>query len=383
MIDLKRMSVLIVDDMENMCRSIRGMLKVLNYGSVFRFATNGLEAWTLLQKEPTDLAIVDWNMPGMTGIELLERIREDKNLRDMPVVMVTAEANREIVAESAESDIDAYLLKPLTVKSLGDKISVVIEKSNNPPPMFFHLKLARDFEEAGDIEAAIEEAKQAMEADPLSTRPMRELGKIYLGKNDYEEAEKWLTKAADMNKLDVIAFHHLGELHLKQNDIEKAGEFYDKAMDISPRHVDRGVNFGKVLVQKGMINKAEKVFDRAIELSSNSLGIHEDVADYCMKSGVNEYAGKLMEFVLEQTPNREDVIYKLGVINENLGQPRKALSYFIEAGKRNRENADIQLKIAKNYVDTGQVLRAEQILNTVLKKDPENQGARELLKHCL
>ncbi len=383
MIDLKRMSVLIVDDMENMSRSIRGMLKVLNYGSVFRFAVNGLEAWALLQKEPSDLAIVDWNMPVMTGIELLERIREDKNLRDMPVIMVTAEANRETVAESAESDIDAYLLKPLTVQSLGDKISVVIEKANNPPPMFYHLKRARDFEEAGDIEAAIEEAKQAMEADPLSTRPMRELGKIYLGRNDYEEAEKWLTKAADMNKLDVIAFHHLGELHLKQNDIEKAAEFFDKAINISPRHVSRGVNFGKVLVQKGMINKAQQVFDRAIELSSNSLGIHEDVADYCMEFGVNEYAGKLMEFVLEQTPNREDVIYKLGVINENLGQPRKALSYFIEAGKRNRDNDDIQLKIAKNYIDTGQVLRAEQILDTVLKKDPENQGANELLKHCL
>ena len=383
MIDLKRMSVLIVDDMENMCRSIRGMLKVLNYGSAYQFATNGLEAWAFLQKNPTDLAIVDWNMPGMTGIELLERIREDKNIRDMPVVMVTAEANREIVAESAESDIDAYLLKPLTVKSLGDKISVVIEKTNNPPPMFYHLKLARDFEEAGEIEAAIEEAKHAMEADPLSTRPMRELGKICLGRNDYEEAEKWLSQAADMNKLDVIAFHQLGELHLKQNDIEKAAKFFDKAMNISPRHVSRGVNFGKVLIQKGMINKAQKVFDRAIELSSNSLGIHEDVADYCMESGVNEYAGKLMEFVLEQAPNREDVIYKLGVINENLGQPRKALSYFIEAGKRNSDNVDIQLKIAKNYIDTGQVLRAEQILDTILKKDPENQGARELLKHCL
>lgn len=383
MIDLKRMSVLIVDDMENMCRSIRGMLKVLNYGSGFRFANNGLEAWTLLQKEPVDLAIVDWNMPSMTGVELLERIREDKNLRDMPVVMVTAEANREIVAESAESDIDAYILKPLTVKSLGDKISLVIEKANNPPPMVYHLKLARDFEEAGEIEAAIEEAKQAMDADPQSTKPMRELGRIYLRKKEYQEAEKWLSQAADMNKLDVIAFHHLGELHLQQNDIEKAAEFFDKAIKISPRHVSRGVNFGKVLVQQGMINKAQKVFDRAIELSSNFLGIHEDVADYCMESGVNEYAEKLLEFVLEQAPNREDVIYKLGVINENLGQPRKALSYFIEAGKRNRDNIDIQLKIAKNYVDTGQVLRAERILNTILKKDPESQGARELLKHCL
>ena len=87
MIDLKQMSVLIVDDMENMCKSIRGMLKVLDYGSKFRFAFNGAEAWAILQKEPVDLAIVDWNMPTMTGVELLGHIRDDKTMRDMPVVM--------------------------------------------------------------------------------------------------------------------------------------------------------------------------------------------------------------------------------------------------------------------------------------------------------
>lgn len=180
MIDLKQMSVLIVDDMENMCKSIRGMLKVLNYGSRFRFAFNGAEAWAVLQKDPMELAVVDWNMPTMTGVELLGRIREHKPLRDMPVVMVTAEANREIVAEAAESDIDAYILKPLTVKSLGDKIAEVVEKANNPPPMAFHLKQARDLEEAGDRKSAIAEINKAMAATPQSTRPMRELGKIYL-----------------------------------------------------------------------------------------------------------------------------------------------------------------------------------------------------------
>ncbi len=109
-IDPSRMTVLIVDDMEAMCKSIRGLMKVLNYGNRFYFSYDGVEAWNLLQKEPVDIAIVDWNMPNMTGSELLSLIREDRRLRDMPVVMVSAEANREIVAEAAESDIDAYIL---------------------------------------------------------------------------------------------------------------------------------------------------------------------------------------------------------------------------------------------------------------------------------
>ena len=89
MIDVEKMSVLIVDDMVNMCKSIRGILKVLNFGSTFRFANNGVEAWNLLKKEPVDFAVVDWYMPSMNGVELLGRIRENRDLRDMPVVMVT------------------------------------------------------------------------------------------------------------------------------------------------------------------------------------------------------------------------------------------------------------------------------------------------------
>lgn len=115
---------------------------------------------------------MDWNMPEMTGVELLNRIRENRELRDMPVVMVTAEANREIVAEAAESDIDAYILKPFTTKSMGDKILGVIEKANNPPLMSLHLKKARDLEEKGDVAGAIEEAMLAMEADPQSSKPI-------------------------------------------------------------------------------------------------------------------------------------------------------------------------------------------------------------------
>ena len=383
MIDLKEMSVLIVDDMENMCKSIRGMLKVLNYGSKFRFSFNGAEALRVLEKDPTDIAIVDWNMPGMTGVELLSRIRDERSFRDMPVVMVTAEANREIVAEAAESDIDAYLLKPLTVKSLGDKIASVVEQANNPPPLAYHLKLARDFEEAGDTEAAIEEIKKAMEADPASTKPMRELGILHLEKNNLQDAEKWLSKAAKLNKLDVIAFHNLGELYLKRNNIEKAAEYYNKAMDISPRHTTRGINFGKVLVQKGAVQKAKNVFDRAISLADNSLSAQEEVADFCLEKGVNEYAANLLEFLHNRLPKRDDIVYKLGAAKEKIGQYREALNYFIEAGRKDQDSLDIQLRIAKNYIGCGQVLRAEKQLQAILRKDPENDAAKALLKQCL
>ena len=182
MIDLNTMRFLIVDDIESMCKSIRAMLKILQYGEKFYLARNGLEAWEILKNKPVDLVIADWNMPVMGGIELLSRTRKNKKLRDIPFIVITIEAKKEIVAEAAESDIDAYILKPLTVKSLGNKISGVLEKVNNPPPMLFHLKEARSFEESGDIDAAIDEAHLAMKADPLSSKPLRQLGYFFYKK---------------------------------------------------------------------------------------------------------------------------------------------------------------------------------------------------------
>ena len=130
MIDINEMTVLIADDIPNMITTLRNMMKVLKYGKRFIPADNGEEAWRILNKEkeePVEFAILDYNMPVMNGAELLSRIREDRDLRDLPVVMVTAQANREFVAEAAESEIDAYILKPPTVKVLGQKILAVIE----------------------------------------------------------------------------------------------------------------------------------------------------------------------------------------------------------------------------------------------------------------
>jgi len=312
MINLKDMTVLIVDDIITMCKSIHRMMKTVNYGEKFLYAYNGKEALRVLRKEPIDLILMDYNMPEMAGGEALNHIREDRNLRDIPVIMITAQAWGDYVAEAAESYIDAYILKPLTIKILKSKVSYVVEKANNPPPVVAHLKRAMHFEDEGDLDAAINEAIQAMEAAPDSSKPVRELGYYYLKKDLLEEAERWLLKAAEMNYLDVIAFHYLGELYLKLDDIENAQKYFEKAMQLSPRHLDRGINFGKTLVRRKMIPRATQVFNEAFKLADHSVDLQEEIADFCIENGANEYAAILLESVIDELPERKDLYFKLG-----------------------------------------------------------------------
>ena len=109
---LKKMNFLVVDDMDNMRRSIRAMLQIINYGKKIYEAPNGQVAWEILGKygESIDFIISECAMPVMSGTELLHRIRLDKKLRNIPFLMITAEANMGVVAEAAErSGLQAVL----------------------------------------------------------------------------------------------------------------------------------------------------------------------------------------------------------------------------------------------------------------------------------
>lgn len=379
MIDIEKMSVLIVDDMENMCKSIRSMLKILNYGSSYRLAHNGKEALNLLRTYSVDLAIIDWNMPVMTGIELLDNIREDNNLRDLPVVMITAEANSEIVAEAAESDIDAYLLKPITVKTLGSKIQKVVERANHPPESVRLLKEVRTLAETGEMEDAIQTCKMAIEADRNSSRPIRTMGELFFKKGDLKTAELWFVKAAQMNHLDVFAFHHLGDIYMQRQDMDKAFRFYDKAMKISPRHVDRAINFGQILLKAGKIDKAASVFDKAISLSGTPVELREDVARSFLEMGAYNAAIDHLEILNRNFPKRMQYIKMLATCYEGLTNHSKAMEYLLKVHKAEPDNFDVNLKIARVYVETNQTFRAEELLNSLRRQAPENEEVLRLL----
>lgn len=383
LIDIRKMTVLIADDMENMFNSIKSIMKVNGYGSRYVYAPDGEEALRVLQEGYIDFAIIDNNMPKLTGLELLGIIRDDRQLRNLPVVMITAHAEKEFVSHAAESEIDAYILKPLTVQLIKQKIPAVIEKANKPSPMMAHLKQASDYEDVGEIDAAIEEVKLAIEANLKSSRPVRELGRYYMIKEDMEAAEKHLLKAAQMNRLDVVAFHLLGDLYIEKNDMDNALKYLVKAMDISPRNLDRGLNLGKILIRKKMVQKAAPVFTKVFQIAPNPTQLREEIGLLSIEEGAVAYGEKLLSPIIERSPNKVSLLIKLGFAIEKTGDQEKALEYLTQAEQLDPKNFDIKLRIAKIYIARGMIIRAEKPLKDILKVDPEHSEARQLMKQCI
>jgi len=125
----KNMRILVVDDFSTMRRIVRNLLVDLGFSStLIQEADDGNTALSLLHSRPFDLVITDWNMPAMSGIELLRSIREGEKTRSLPVLMVTAENNRAQIIAAAEAGVNGFVVKPFSTATLEDKISRIFER---------------------------------------------------------------------------------------------------------------------------------------------------------------------------------------------------------------------------------------------------------------
>lgn len=123
----KNMSILVVDDFPTMRRIVRSLLKELGYTNVEE-AEDGQDALAKLRGGSFDFVVSDWNMPNLDGLEMLKQIREDDELKALPVLMVTAEAKKENIIAAAQAGANGYVVKPFTSATLEEKLNKIFEK---------------------------------------------------------------------------------------------------------------------------------------------------------------------------------------------------------------------------------------------------------------
>lgn len=118
------MKVLVVDDFATMRRIVKNILVQLGYKNIVE-ADDGTTAVDILKNEKVDLIISDWNMPKMTGLDLLKHVRADARLTNIPFIMVTAEAQQDNIILAVKAKVSQYIVKPFTAETLGEKITKV------------------------------------------------------------------------------------------------------------------------------------------------------------------------------------------------------------------------------------------------------------------
>lgn len=122
------MKILVIDDDTTMRRIIKNLLSQIGFTNIIE-ADDGQAALDILQGEGRfGLLISDWDMPRMTGLELLQIIRTDENFKTLPFIMVTAKDSRENILEAVKAKVSQYIVKPFTAQALKEKIEKVLQK---------------------------------------------------------------------------------------------------------------------------------------------------------------------------------------------------------------------------------------------------------------
>lgn len=123
------MRILIVDDSRIMRNIVKNTLKALHYSAeTFLEASDGQQAWQILEATEISLLLLDWNMPALNGLELVKKLRANAKFQNLPIVMVTSEAAKYNVIEAVKAGVSDYLVKPVTEKGLEEKIRRVLER---------------------------------------------------------------------------------------------------------------------------------------------------------------------------------------------------------------------------------------------------------------
>ena len=119
---------MVVDDFSTMRRIVKNILKQLGYNNIIE-ADDGTTAWETIQKGGIDFIVSDWNMPKMTGIELLRRVRASEEFADLPFLMVTAEGQKENIIEAVQAGVSSFIVKPFTADTMDQKINSIFKNS--------------------------------------------------------------------------------------------------------------------------------------------------------------------------------------------------------------------------------------------------------------
>ncbi len=118
--------VLVVDDFATMRRILKNILKQLGFKNLVE-ADDGTTAYEVLEQQDVDLIISDWNMPKMTGLELLKKVRASEKYSKIPFLMVTAEAQKQNVIEAVQAGVSNYVVKPFTAEAISEKLEKILK----------------------------------------------------------------------------------------------------------------------------------------------------------------------------------------------------------------------------------------------------------------
>jgi CheY-like chemotaxis protein len=327
----KGLSVLIIDDVFNVRNMIRTMLKQVGF-SEFMEAEDGYQAVELLTSQVVDLILCDWNMPKMKGIDVLKFVRRKPELQNLPFIMVTGEVSEQIVAEAAETEVDAYLVKPFSLEQLRSKVVQILETKNEVSDIETHLRQGRSFAITKQFAKAQAEFEKALKINPSSPRTMLEIGRLYEEQGNDRQARQYYHRAVKVSPRYLRGHEALARIYQALGDTEKHLKYLKNTVAISPRNMERKMLLGETLIKSGNKEEAKEVLGGVLKEAAEQFAhIAQRVGQSLMAIEAFEVAEKAFAKAVSSDPNNLNLYNDLGIAFRKQGKYKEAVRNYTRA----------------------------------------------------
>jgi len=353
------------------------MLRSIGYRNIV-VAEDGLQAWNILKRGNIDLVISDWNMPNMTGIELLHKIRSKYEYENLPFIMVTGEIDEGSVSLAAEIDVDAYLLKPFIPKQLEERMDLVIRNKNNPSYYQRLLTFAREMHRKKNFEDAMGYLDAATGMCPEKALGHCYIGELYEEMEEYDAAGKAYERALSINPKYIKALEGLSRLYERDGEKVKLLGVLNILIGLSPDNVERLMSIGRLALEVGSKDRARTCLLKVARLQPKNEQILFEIGTLFLNAEMFDDAEAIFETLLKKEPKNQAYLVCSGDILRNKGKCDAARSMYLSA-LRIAESEHIHYKLAQLYIGVASRRLAEHHLESALLINPEFQQATVVL----
>ncbi len=367
--------VLVVDDVTNMRRTIKNMLKQIGATNVMEADDGDTALQVLHNNAGCRFMLLDWNMPRMPGIHVAREIRVDAPMQDVPILMITAEVNRAQIAQAGEIGVNGYIIKPFVANLLAEKMHAILDARTNPPE---HVKLIKAGEEMlrqGQHQKALllfERAKEMRE----SARVQVSIGEAYAMIGNSGKALAAYANAIQQNPQFLKAHTKSADLYIKEGNEDAALSSLQKAVEISPSNPDRHIAMGKIYLNKGEPEKAAAAFGEAVKTEASKAS---EIAEDLLKMGKPEMAEHYFRTSLGKNADSIHTYNRLGISLRRQGKWKEAILEYETAIKIDPKDEGLYFNMAKAYVEGGQLKLAEKNFQKALSLNPNLSAAQQEL----
>jgi two-component system, chemotaxis family, chemotaxis protein CheY len=376
------LNVLVVDDMSAIRRMLRQMLQHLGVKGDIQEAGDGQEAWEALQARPFDLVICDINMPRMSGLDLLRHLRATRHYQTTPFLMISGEISEDIVAASAESEVDGYLIKPFKIESLENRLRAIIFNRYQPSQGEVLFRTANELLLGG------QPAEALVVLEKLNRPPFRQqakvlnlMGECYLAAQSPEEAACCFAQAMEVNPKYLRAYQNLAGLLEAQGELTAARNYLEEARRLSPLNPDRLYTLGQLCLKDGASDQAREYLEQSWRLGKYApTACRSEMAETFLAAGLHQVAEELFLKAIDEAPQDAHLYNRLGVALRRQQKHRQAMECYQQALKIDAKNEKVHFNLGVLYYDLGEKGKALNSMRFALELCPNFTEAQNFLK---